>query len=664
MIPFCDSAYVIIFYVAAIGVIVKKRFYVLFMFFGFFLSVQVFGMESKTAPLGLKTMPDDCMICCLLFMDDHTALLKASIKSSELYAFFKNRWPATYLLCLRVDARTKVNMLKVFKEKIFYVHFCKDSIPVRRFPEQSPVRAYVEGDTVITGNQHEVNVPLEILRQGVERSARRDDFFCNNQLRRCIKERFGGVEKNVGGLCIDNKWAPISDKGLQFLEVLENLKVLVIVSMETLGNKGFQSISKLKKLEHLDFVKVSCGDAFTDASMKRIGQLESLRSLKLPHFCNEITDKGVVFLGGLPHLEVLFIKGADNFGLEACEALAEMKNLKSLSLGRCGKIGPRELESLSNMRNLENLSIQGDNCMTDNGMAFLVRLNNLKHFEFDPYSGTKVTSEWFKVLIGLRMLESLVVGGYAKIVDEAMRHISKLPSLKKLKLKKCFLLTDKGFQNLSSIENLQKIILIRLGFGLTDDAMKSVADIESLRSIVIEGASEKVTDRAFEHFAGLENLEVLSVKCHFTATALNVTDAFWEHLSKMKNLRKLSLRGCKKMNSSSLKKIGELTNLESLSLKDFSVEGDDFDFLSKMPKLTKFVFKGCGVMSEKILACVATIKNLEVLKFYQSDTLSDKAVEYLGQLENLRILCLREIDDQVKDELYSKNKNLIIRTSF
>jgi parallel beta-helix repeat protein len=144
-------------------------------------------------------------------------------------------------------------------------------------------------------------------------------------------------------------YGKFTDKGLEYLKEMDNLKRLDIPNNSGFTDAGLSHVAKLPLLEELKLR----ANQFTDAGMSSIGKLTTLKRLELWGHRAGITNKGLAHLAELNKLSYLVIKGNFND-----EGLAHVGNLKKLSyLDISGGFTDEGLHHLEGLNLLKQLKI-------------------------------------------------------------------------------------------------------------------------------------------------------------------------------------------------------------------------------------------------------------------------------------------------------------------
>jgi internalin A len=189
----------------------------------------------------------------------------------------------------------------------------------------------------------------------------------------------------------------LSDKGLQYIGRLENLK-----NFSLTGNRftaaGLKELQKLHRLETLSFWKAG----LTDEGLAAIKKIPSLRTLQLIG-CERVTNEGMRHIGEMVQLRSLDIDTA-TITDEGVRHLRGLIHLNSLGLSSTG-ISDRGIDAIVGMKQLQCLYLE-DTHMTAAGLRKLIGLNRLQRLGAAPLRDSdnrEYLSDLFKALKHLDM---------------------------------------------------------------------------------------------------------------------------------------------------------------------------------------------------------------------------------------------------------------------
>ena len=455
------------------------------------------------------------------------------------------------------------------------------------------------------------------------------------------------------------EWSLVTDASLKQLKGLTNLQELYL-SDDHLRYPARKRLSRtLLELEELPSAQI------TDAGLVHVGGLSNLRVLHLDN--SDISDAGLEHLRGLAGLEDLSLAHSrvTDAGLQHLKGL---RNLQALDLShtRVTDAGLLHLKRMSQLQSLGLGHTQVDLMRADTLIQFteLKRLDLsglASHFPRHPLADVWEESESgppsINLLLGMRRLkglESLNLSGTSthnhclaflfgteRTVPELAPiqehlHIIGLngldlnrPPFQDLKLLDLSdtQVDDSGLRFLEKLPSLQELYLN--GTGITDAGLESLEGLRSLQVLHLSGT--KLTD------AGLEHLERLTELQELVLGMTGVTDAGLKHLEKLTNLRVLGL-AMEGLEGSGLEHLTGLSKLEVLDLGTNPLQGGRLEHLKRLTKLQLLRLHETGV-TDVDLEHLARLTNLRFLGL-MSTKVTDAGLAHLEGLTNLRSLQL------------------------
>jgi hypothetical protein len=205
----------------------------------------------------------------------------------------------------------------------------------------------------------------------------------------------------------------------------------------------------------------------TEADYKAIGSLTNLKSLSLGV---GFTDKSLPWLTSLNQLEVFSTNGLQ-FSDESVKEFAKFKKLRTLLFFHPGKqFTGAGLSQLAELPDLAHLSVGGSFTFSDDGMAAIGKLRQLRELRV-WHAGN--TNQGVRNLKELPSLESLTLGqrlmqkGEACPNDETIALLADLKSLKSLELQEARLSYD-ALVRLKKLAGIKKLTLNGIDIGDAD----------------------------------------------------------------------------------------------------------------------------------------------------------------------------------------------------
>jgi internalin A len=439
----------------------------------------------------------------------------------------------------------------------------------------------------------------------------------------------------------------VTDKGLERLRSLRSLGALEFMNEPFIGNRGLAVLKDLPGLEYLGLDK-----GVTDAGLKHVGQIRSLRWLRLQ--TGRIWGPGLAELANLPRLERLCIMGSDQqLSDRHIEYLERLDHLKSLTLWSCsGGLTDASLASIGKLKNLEELHFIGwDNSptFTPTGVTHLRGLNKLREIDFaltwiGPI-GERYGDEVARRLADMPQLESIT--GLAHLSAEGMKAVATLKNLKRLQVglmrRASLYQSDTGLSYLASLPSLEELNL-GANMELCDADLVCLESMTHLKDLSVSGF--RVTDAAMASVGKLHRLE------HLNLGLVHVGKRGLNQLNGLKNLRTLHLVALREEEATVDEiplNIASLKNLKTLAIKGVVLRDADLASLARMSDLEWLALD--GPLTEDGLMC---LKGLDSLKFMRIDGLSCPSGEGLAHLADLPRLAHLHLTGRITDAALSK----------
>ena len=250
------------------------------------------------------------------------------------------------------------------------------------------------------------------------------------------------------------------------------------------------------------------------------------------------------------------------------------------------------------------------------------------------------------------------------VTDDDLALLGELEQLRRIRLDYSWI-SDLGMKRLTYLLKVREIGLSYCDY-LTDGAVAAIKDWKELEVLDLEGTD--VTSRSFEHIAGMTRLRVLRVGHS------RVEDEGFENLAPLERLEELSIGGNKMsgralpllkllpalrrldlggrqrtdsgmwsvaLSDFNLDALAELTDLESLDLRDLPIGDNGVARLTSLVRLRELNLSGTEVGAEG-LAALAKLPRLETLRLWRAEAVDDRAAEALAAFDGLEALDLTE----------------------
>src|SRR5215469_9149303 len=146
------------------------------------------------------------------------------------------------------------------------------------------------------------------------------------------------------------------------------------------------------------------------------------------------------------------------------------------------------IKHLAACQTLESLIFNSESPPSDEGLAYIGQMRNLRELYFDD---PLVTDAGLEQLRGLPRLEALSIGN-SSITDVGLASLESLPKLRMLFLQQAKI-TDEGMRHLGRCNSLEEIVLICSGaHSVTDRGLRELKGLKNAKEITI--CSLPVTD--------------------------------------------------------------------------------------------------------------------------------------------------------------------------
>nr|KJB83237.1 hypothetical protein B456_013G236800 [Gossypium raimondii] len=420
---------------------------------------------------------------------------------------------------------------------------------------------------------------------------------------------------NLGG---NNIVGFIDNQGIKKLSKLNKLEILDFSDNKLSGNNILSHLTQFTSLKTL-FLK-NCGlqgsiDILKLNNLKNLKELhlndnkiesvQSKRQLRLTKLevldlsSNYFNSTKFSSLAVLPHLKSLNIESNNLTEWGYIQDLNVLSNLKILNISYEGKNNP--VSSQDNKRELKLMSLKElnlwGNVFNSYILSSLGSLSNLKSlYLYDGYAMEEPIG-----LPALKNLEKLHLGCGNENVDLQLQLLDIFPSLKTLSLENFSLKGTIIIRRWQNLTNLKKLTLTYLS-GMSN-IIRDIGTLTSLEDLVIDGCD--VDDNLNLHgFCELRKLQTLAI-----------INSYWN----------ASLPEC----------VSELTSLKYLDISSNNFSGN----ISVFKNLTLLEY--LDISSNSFFGDISMLKNLKSLEYL--DLRSNKFfgdISYFMSLTSLRVLCL------------------------
>jgi hypothetical protein len=356
----------------------------------------------------------------------------------------------------------------------------------------------------------------------------------------------------------------------------------------------------------------------TDADLAAITNPEELEEISLRgsrgYGNDEVTDAGIAHLA---HCENLRVLKAGALGLTdaSLAVIGGLTKLEVLELDSNEITGPG-LHHLAGLKSLRRLSLHF-NPLTADAYQHLLPLDQLTHFSA---SEPPVTDELLVIVARLPPLEELSLSEQTQAVTDAgLRELAKLTRLRRIRLKEAPEVTDAGLHALGSLTSLESLTLGDLR-STTPRGLDVLRRFPDLRELHLSGiAVDQQNIAGMANLAALQNILIWSI----AGDAVSL-----EPLAGLRRLR--AIRTNNPLDSTALRALAELPDLEYIGDELTEVTDEDLFVLAKMPKLRSLMLDSEHITAAALPA-LAQMKSLRSLNVSARVRLSPQELITLGR---------------------------------
>jgi Leucine-rich repeat (LRR) protein len=400
---------------------------------------------------------------------------------------------------------------------------------------------------------------------------------------------------------IFRKGVKVDEALLEHLAALPAIEAVSFLDVEPLPAPALRALENLPKLQRLTIV----GGGLTSAVTAAVGRLETLRSLTLSGApLTDVTLRPLANLTELTSLDLSYTRITD-IGLSHLQLLKKLQNLNLAGTDVAG----RGLVHFKNSPDLGNLNLT-DTALTDAGAKDLLGLTALSVLDL---SETLITDAAVESLAGLKLLATLGVHG-TNVTPAAVEKLTKAkPGL------------------------MVALNSVRPGVKPDDDpppaAVMPPVPLDKLPAADPAALVAKFNGKATREGDAITAIDLSGSK---------VADADLGLLRSATTLRKLNLASCATITDAGLPYLAGLTNLEDLDLRGTNVKGDGLAHLKGLKKLARLILPANADVTAPLLTIFAALPELEMLTF----TLNEPAhprLRVVAGMTNLKALDLSGI---------------------
>jgi hypothetical protein len=406
------------------------------------------------------------------------------------------------------------------------------------------------------------------------------------------------------GLTAVNSANLVGDEDLELISKLDQITSLNLDGSKRITDKGLQYLSRMPQLR-----KLTLGGHITDRGLEVLQHLRELRVFEM-FWQSGVTDKGISNLRFCQPLEEVDLLGS-RVGDGAIAALAGKPNLRRFKTGRAVTDngiqllhdfpafkswhgGEVEYGLMSFGANPTNLLIDGP--FTAAGLAALRGLDGIFGLSFFWHT-SRLRGEDLLHLTGLSNLGYLGCQG-ALCNDEAMRHIATLPRLRML-MGQGTVATEEGFRSLSQSQTIE-YFWGRECPNLNGAGFTALSRMPSLKGVAV--SCKFVDDAALATLPDFPALKEFM--------PMDVSDDGFRHVGRSKQLESLVLMYCRDTGDVATSHISNLPNLRKYHAGHTLITDQSLETLSRMNSLETISFEGCKFITDSGIAFLRRLPRL------------------------------------------------------
>ncbi|ETK83191.1 hypothetical protein L915_11551 [Phytophthora nicotianae] len=399
---------------------------------------------------------------------------------------------------------------------------------------------------------------------------------------------------------------------------VNRLPELLVASFQGCTGLSKESIETLKFSTKLTTLNLSGCVNVDDKCIKTLRELEHLKSLQLVG-CHKLTDKGVKRLFKLTELEKLRLGRCRKVTDETFDGFAaSFPKLRELDVANC-RLSERAMQHIGQIKSLEALVIRGCQDISDDGMASLSELTNLKYFDARHCGKIhSIPTEWTQ-------LEVLLLG-YTAFAESDTAVLQSLTKLQELELRKCRIM-KRGFQFISRLKYLERLEVAET--ALTDSALLEICNgVRNLKALNI--SNTEISDNGTSGLAKLQELRILRLDTS------GITNRALANISFLPQLERLDLFGAN-ITDNGLIHLIPLHNLQELTICGGNIGDRGVGLISKLTSLTSLNLSQNRNIRTKSLFYLRSLTGLRCLNLSNTG-ISALSLRHLSPLKELQSL--------------------------
>ncbi|HJP91674.1 MAG TPA: hypothetical protein VJ875_06940 [Pyrinomonadaceae bacterium] len=409
------------------------------------------------------------------------------------------------------------------------------------------------------------------------------------------------------GLTAINSRNLIGDEDLEVISQLDQVTSLNLDGSKRLTDNGLRYLARMPQLHELVL-----GGQITDRGLEALAHLRELRVFQM-YWQGNITDKGVANLSFCDQLEEVDLLGC-NTGDGAIAALVGKPKLCRFKTGRnvsddglallqqfpAFKTRPAEEPEYGLMSfSVEPTNLLIDGPFTRQGLDELHGLDGLFGLSFFWHT-SRLCGDDLQCLDGLSNLVYLGCQGEL-CDDDAMRHIAALPRLRML-MGQSTVATDEGFRSLSRSQTIE-YIWGRECPNLTGRGFVALSRMPALKGLAV--SCKFVDDASLASLPEFPSLKEL--------LPMDVGDDGFRHIGRSQQLESLILMYCRDTGDVATSHLVRLPTLKKYHAGYTLITDTSLELLSRIVSLEELSFEGCKFITDAGIPYLTTLPHLREL---------------------------------------------------
>jgi hypothetical protein len=375
----------------------------------------------------------------------------------------------------------------------------------------------------------------------------------------------------------------ITDRGLDVLRHLPELRRFAACWQQNISDAGIESLSACDRLESVNLLGTQTGDGAVRACTRK----PNLRRFKTGR---RLTDVGLMLLhefpafkawqGDKPHYSLMSAEAGPThllldgpFTDEGLGALGGLEGLFGLSFfWHSTSFTSKGLERLKNLPNLGFLGCQGERC-DDAAMRCIAELSRLRML---MAQGTVATDAGFTALSRSQTIEYIWGRECPNLTGAGFSALAAMPALRGLAVS-CRHVEDAALSVLPRFPALEEF----MPMDVDDAGFRHVGRCKQLKALWCMYCRD-TGDAATEHIAGLTALKT------YYAGRTQITDRSLEILGQLPSLERIELWQCARVTDAGVAHLAALPCLREITLG--GLPGVTRDALSLFPPHVRVVY--------------------------------------------------------------------------